>query len=286
MILFILLSGTNSSTARVIDILIFFLPSQFSRPSDLETNMRHLHRVRATWLFFFIAVLTWLCFRWPGRPSDGVDGTFEVPLPYDTYQPGKGRFEVPPNEAIPPSIRWTPTPEHFPVKNMVSLPQGKAQRLPRVQHVFAQESEAAKADRMVKLDTIKSAFQRSWKAYRSKAWMHDELCPISGRFKDPFNGWGGTLIDSLDTLWIMNMKDEFSEAVSAIRELDFKTSARKDIPLKKTTMKDLGGLLSAYDISGAKHKILLNKAVELGEILMGAFDTPNHMPLLYLEWDP
>jgi mannosyl-oligosaccharide alpha-1,2-mannosidase len=82
------------------------------------------------------------------------------------------------------------------------------------------------------------------------------------------------------------MKDEFSEAVSAIRELDFKTSVRKDIPLKKATMKDLGGLLSAYDISGGKHKILLHKAVELGEILMGAFDTPNHMPLLYLEWDP
>jgi mannosyl-oligosaccharide alpha-1,2-mannosidase len=249
--------------------------------------MRHFHMVRATRLFVFIAVpLTWLCFRWLGRPSDVVDGTFEVPVPSDTYQLGKGRFEVPPNEAIPPSIRWTPTPEHFPVNNMVSLPQRKAQRLPRVQHVFAQESEAAKADRMVKLDTIKSAFQRSWKAYQSKAWMHDELCPISGKFKDPFNGSGCTLIDSLDTLWIMNMKDEFSEAVSAIRELDFKTSVRKDIPLKKTTMKDLGGLLSAYDISGGKHKILLNKAVELGEILMGAFDTPNHMPLLHLEWDP
>lgn len=248
--------------------------------------MRRFRMIRATWLLFFIVVSTWLCFRWMGQPSDMVNESSEVPLAYDTYQRGRGRFEVPPNEAIPPSVRWTPTPEHFPVKNMVNLPQGKAQRLPRIQHVFTQESEAAKADRMAKFDTIRSAFQRSWKAYRSKAWMHDELCPISGKYKDPFNGWAGTLIDSLDTLWIMNMEDEFSEAVSAIQELDFKTSARKDIPLKKTIMKDLGGLLSAYDISGGKHKVLLNKAVELGEILMGAFDTPNRMPLLCFEWDP
>ena len=61
---------------------------------------------------------------------------------------------------------------------------------------------------------------------------------------------------------------------------------RKDIPLFETTIRYLGGLLSAYDISGGKHKILLNKAMELADILLGAFDTPNDMPLLYLEWDP
>ena len=36
--------------------------------------------------------------------------------------------------------------------------------------------------------------------------------------------------------------------------------------------------MGAYDISGARHTILLDKAVQLAEILLGAFDTPNRMP--------
>ncbi|KAK5241132.1 hypothetical protein LTR16_009728, partial [Cryomyces antarcticus] len=37
---------------------------------------------------------------------------------------------------------------------------------------------------------------------------------------------------------------------------------------------------------GAKHNTLLDKATELAEILMGAFDTPNRMPITYYYWEP
>ena len=42
--------------------------------------------------------------------------------------------------------------------------------------------------------------------------------------------------------------------------------------LTQTTIRELGGLLSAYDLSG--DKVFLDKARELGDLLMPAFDTP------------
>ncbi|KAH0407995.1 seven-hairpin glycosidase, partial [Aureobasidium melanogenum] len=72
----------------------------------------------------------------------------------------------------------------------------------------------------------------------------------------------------------------------AVGEIDFTTSQRKDIPLFETTIRYLGGMLSAYDLSGGQYKVLLDKAVELAEVLMGAFDTPNRMPVTFYRWMP
>lgn len=44
----------------------------------------------------------------------------------------------------------------------------------------------------------------------------------------------------------------------------------------ETTIRVLGGLLSAYDLSG--DGVFLNKARELGDRLLGAFDTPSGIP--------
>ena len=85
---------------------------------------------------------------------------------------------------------------------------------------------------------------------------------------------------------MMDLKDEFEEAVEAVKEVDFTTSARNDIPLFETVIRYLGGLVAAYDISGGTNKILLDKAVELADILMGAFDTPNRMPMTFYMWKP
>ena len=37
-----------------------------------------------------------------------------------------------------------------------------------------------------------------------------------------FNGWKLTLVDGLDTMWIMDLQKEFYEAVTKVAELDFK----------------------------------------------------------------
>ena len=200
---------------------------------------------------------------------------------------GGGRLEIIAETNIP-KIHWSQMPEHFPVptENLIQLPTGKPKAIPRIQHDFAAETSEEKATREEKRDIIKKTFSFSWAGYKQKAWMQDELSPVTGKFRNPFCAWGATLVDTLDTLYMMDLKEEFEEAVEAVKDIDFTTTPRNDIPLFETVIRYLGGLVAAYDISEGTHRILLDKAVELADILMGAFDTPNRMPMTFYLWKP
>ncbi|KAL2019956.1 hypothetical protein VTK56DRAFT_9048 [Thermocarpiscus australiensis] len=189
-------------------------------------------------------------------------------------------------------VHWQKPTEWFPVpeESLIMLPTGKVKPIPRVQFAFAQESPEAKEKRELRLAKVKAEAQRAWSGYKTYAWTHDELTPVSKHSKDPFCGWAATLVDSLDTLWIMGMKDEFEDAVEAVKKIDFTTTPyREDIPVFETIIRYLGGLIGAYDVTGGqegKYPILLHKAIELADILMSVFDTPNRMPILYYSWKP
>ncbi|KAJ5206145.1 hypothetical protein N7491_003236 [Penicillium cf. griseofulvum] len=186
------------------------------------------------------------------------------------------------------TTKWKKFPERFPVpaEEVIKLPKEQSKTIPKLQAKFKDESSSDKQERLQRLSAIKAEFTHAWKGYKGVAMGHDEVKPLSKESEDPFNGWGATLIDSLDTLWIMQLEDEFSEALDAIKKIDFKTSPRADIPMFETTIRYLGGLLGAYDISGHRYPVLLEKAEELAEVLIGAFDTPNRMPHLYYRWAP
>ena len=185
-------------------------------------------------------------------------------------------------------VHWTRLPESFPIptKSLIKLPGGKPSPIPQIQYNFKDETSSARIDREKKRSTIKEAFRFSWDGYKRHAWLHDELRPSSGEFRDPFCGWAATLVDSLDTMWIMGLEEDFAEATKAVSEIDFTTNNKGSIPVFETTIRYLGGLVSAYDLTGGKYKILLDKAVELADVLMGAFDTPNRMPITYYRWQP
>jgi mannosyl-oligosaccharide alpha-1,2-mannosidase len=215
-------------------------------------------------------------------PKSKVAETTEIhPLP-------PSRVEPVTFSSTPSTIHWKKQKEHFPVptQSIIQLPTGNPPSIPRIQHVFSDETPIAKSKRLERLGKVKSEFKRAWAGYKEHAWMHDELRPVSGKFRDPFCGWAATLVDSLDTLWIMDLEEDFEEAVKAVGKIDFTTSMRADIPVFETTIRYLGGLIAAYDISGGTHRVLLDKAVELAEVLMGAFDTPNRMPVLFYRWVP
>lgn len=57
---------------------------------------------------------------------------------------------------------------------------------------------------------IKNAAVHSWRAYEEHAWGFDELQPITQDGKETLGGIGATIVDSLDTLWLMGLKDDFS----------------------------------------------------------------------------
>lgn len=185
-------------------------------------------------------------------------------------------------------IHWEKTLEQFPLseESLINLPSGTPKTMPRIQFDFPPEQPEAKLKREERRSAVKAEFLHAWNGYKTGAWTHDEVMPVTGGTNDPFCGWAATMVDALDTLWIMELKDEFEEAVLAVDKIDFTTTHREQIPVFETTIRYLGGLLAAYDISGAKYPILLKKATELGEILMGVFDTPNRMPLLHYSWKP
>lgn len=109
------------------------------------------------------------------------------------------------------------------------------------------------------------------------------MTPVSGEARDTFGGWGATLVDALDALWIMYMRAEFDEAVDAVyRNVSFATTAAGSVNVFETTIRFLGGLLSVYDLS--RDPRLLSKARDVGDMLYMAFDTPNRLPVT--RWDP
>lgn len=179
---------------------------------------------------------------------------------------------------VPEDYFWRQVPTHYPATSIRPLPTGKPARFPKVQAAkFPTESAEDRAERHFRRDAVKKAFSKCWQSYRKIAWLSDELTPITGQSRNTFGGWGATLVDSLDTLWIMGMKIEFEEAVDAAVTIDFTKSQHEEINVFETTIRYLGGFLAAYDQSGDPR--LLRKANEVGEMLMKAFDTPNRMPI-------
>ncbi|CCH42312.1 putative glycosyl hydrolase [Wickerhamomyces ciferrii] len=165
-------------------------------------------------------------------------------------------------------------------ENLIKLPKlTKKDDYPGVQSTYF--NDGGLKDEL-KLSKIKETFMKSWKLYKEHGYGHDEVRPISHKKIDPFNGWSSTIVDALDSLWIIDEKQEFEEAINFLKTVNFKQSFRNNIPIFENIIRVLGGLISGYDLS--KEESLLNHAVEFADFLIEAFDTPNHMPMLYYKW--
>jgi mannosidase alpha-like ER degradation enhancer 2 len=137
---------------------------------------------------------------------------------------------------------------------------------------------AALADDMA--ERVRAEFLFSWHAYEQYAWGHDELHPISKTTRD----WYGesllmTPVDSLDTLILMGFNDEADKARALIVD---KLSFDKDISVQnfEVTIRLLGGLLSAYQMTGDER--LLKLADDLGTRLLPVFNSPTGMPYRFV----
>lgn len=214
-----------------------------------------------------------------GRLNTHTTETLSSSLPQPTPVPADASDNL---------VHWSKNPERYPITSFIPLPTSPSQ-IPRIQHDFPPESQSEREARLMKREAVKEAFMHAWNGYKDHAWTRDELSPASGGHRDPFSGWGATLIDTLDTLWIMGMddkrfKEEFKLALTALEQIDFTSSAQRQLNLFETTIRYLGGLLATHDLTDGKYPIVLKKITELGEMLYDAFDTPNRMPQTRWEW--
>ncbi|KAI8911073.1 glycoside hydrolase [Gorgonomyces haynaldii] len=141
-------------------------------------------------------------------------------------------------------------------------------------------------------------FYHGFDNYMEHAFPLDELKPLTcgGRTKDddPDNwaindvlgNYSVTLVDSLDMFAILGDKTEFEKAVRlTIDNVSFDLDSR--VQVFESTIRMLGGLLSGhliasddrfgFKISDYKGE-LLEKARDLGDRLMPAFETPDGIP--------
>ena len=138
-------------------------------------------------------------------------------------------------------------------------------------HLRDQSDDLARQRRSFVVDAMKHA----WSGYKTFAFGHDELLPVSRKGANPWGGMAVTLVDSLDTLWLMGLTDEFYEARDFVKhELTYADVGA--VSVFETTIRSLGGLLSAYDLS--MDYSFLEKADDLGCRLLKAFDTPSGIP--------
>ena len=127
---------------------------------------------------------------------------------------------------------------------------------------------------------VKAEFLHAWNGYKKYAWGYDALQPLS---KKPHNWYAKSLlmtpVDAFDTMILMDLTDEASEAKELIfKELDFNVDM--DVQNFEVSIRILGGLLSAFELVGDRR--FLSLAEDLAIRLMKAFDSPTGMPYRYV----
>ncbi|XP_025917306.1 mannosyl-oligosaccharide 1,2-alpha-mannosidase IB isoform X3 [Apteryx rowi] len=139
--------------------------------------------------------------------------------------------------------------------------------------------EPADPDIREKRNKIKEMMKHAWDNYRQYGWGHNELKPIArkGHSTNIFGNsqMGATIVDALDTLYIMGLHDEFREGQEWIdKNLDF--SVNSEVSVFEVNIRFIGGLLAAYYLSG--QEVFKIKAVQLAGKLLPAFSTPTGIP--------
>uniref|UniRef100_A0A8C1Q7B6 alpha-1,2-Mannosidase n=1 Tax=Cyprinus carpio TaxID=7962 RepID=A0A8C1Q7B6_CYPCA len=127
-------------------------------------------------------------------------------------------------------------------------------------------------------EKVKEMMKFAWDNYKRYAWGKNELRPLTknGHIGNMFGGLrGASIVDSLDTLYIMGLMEEYEEAKEWIQDnLDLNSNG--EASLFEVNIRYVGGLLSAYYLTGAE--IFKQKVLELGEKLLPAFNTPTGIP--------
>ena len=150
---------------------------------------------------------------------------------------------------------------------------------------------------------VRTMFLHGYHSYLRYAFPHDELKPLSRTWTDSlaqlgnsnrpvsasYHGVALTLIDSLSTLAVLNERTEFNAAIDRVRRhVHFGQSVRVNV--FEVNIRLLGGLLSGHvlaadkrlDLTDGYDGVLLERARELGDRLMPAFNTPTGMPYAWV----
>lgn len=129
-------------------------------------------------------------------------------------------------------------------------------------------------------DRVKAEFLHAWRGYQRYAAGHDDLRPLS---KTGYNWYNEPLyftpVDALSTMTLMGLDAE-ADSVRQFLAANLRFDLDQDVQVFEITIRHLGGLLSAYQLTGDRR--LLDLAHDLGRRLLPAFQTPTGLPYRYV----
>eukprot|EP00928_Gymnodinium_smaydae_P081310 TRINITY_DN64858_c0_g1_i1.p1 TRINITY_DN64858_c0_g1~~TRINITY_DN64858_c0_g1_i1.p1 ORF type:complete len:751 (-),score=120.72 TRINITY_DN64858_c0_g1_i1:104-2356(-) len=155
----------------------------------------------------------------------------------------------------------------------------------RISHLTAlAETDAGAANvslRRQRAERIRAAVRHAWSSYRKFAWGADDLRPVSGSRSDGNFRHAVTMVDSLDTLWIVGLRQEFLEARDWLAaHLPARiTGLSRQASVFETTIRSFGGLLSAYDLS--RDQVFIDLAEQLGRKILATIQDDGTVPYYF-----
>lgn len=143
--------------------------------------------------------------------------------------------------------------------------------------------EKNEADKWAK--EVKNAMKFVWDSYKERAFGNDEILPVTGQ---PGNwvGIGVMVAECLDTLWLLNLKNEYRDGLEWFQHLNLQDELKDEfVSSFELNIRVIGGLLGAYSLSG--DRILVDRAKELADTMIdaGLFEKRSKfaMPLINLK---
>ncbi|XP_071490200.1 ER degradation-enhancing alpha-mannosidase-like protein 3 [Diadema antillarum] len=154
-------------------------------------------------------------------------------------------------------------------------------------------------DKNARKEEVLEMFRHAYDSYMTYAYPADELMPLSckgrvrgrepnrGDVDDALGNFSLTLIDTLDTLAVLGMVDEFENAIKkVIRDVTFDTDVV--VSVFETNIRVVGGLLGGHVVAKDLQEQyghlewyqdqLLQMAKEVGYRLLPAFNTSTGVP--------
>ncbi|XP_058828379.1 mannosyl-oligosaccharide alpha-1,2-mannosidase IA isoform X3 [Topomyia yanbarensis] len=131
-----------------------------------------------------------------------------------------------------------------------------------------------------KREKVREMMMHAWDSYKLYAWGKNELKPISkrGHSGSIFGAFdlGATIVDGLDTLYLMGLHKEFDEGRDWVERKFTLDGVGIDLSVFETNIRFVGGFLTCYAFTG--DRLFLEKAKYVADKLLPAFQTPTGIP--------
>uniref|UniRef100_A0A2M4AMB6 alpha-1,2-Mannosidase n=2 Tax=Anopheles triannulatus TaxID=58253 RepID=A0A2M4AMB6_9DIPT len=131
-----------------------------------------------------------------------------------------------------------------------------------------------------KRNHVRQMMVHAWSNYKLYAWGKNELRPLSkrGHSNSIFGSYdlGATIVDGLDTLYLMGLHREFDEARDWVERKFTLENVDADLSVFETNIRFIGGFLTCYALTG--DRLFLEKARYVADKLLPAFQTPTGIP--------